>query len=294
LLIVDSIQALRCSAASSVPGSVTQVRESAARLVQYAKTRDVPVLLIGHVTKDGSVAGPRALEHVVDTVIQFEGERHHAHRILRTLKNRFGASDELGVFEMGDAGLTEVANPSRLFLARRATGVPGSAVLAAIEGSRPLLVEIQALVGPPIHGSPRRTVLGVDGARVAMILAVLQRRAGLELAQREVFVNVTGGLTLLEPGADLAVAAAVASSALGRSLPDACVVLGEIGLTGEIRGVARTAARLREAARLGFSRAVVPREGGSTGVDLEVREVAELAAALDDLLPDATRPCQIG
>lgn len=282
ILLVDSIQAVRCVELASVPGSVGQVKESAARLVALAKSTGLPVVLVGHVTKDGAIAGPRTLEHVVDTVIQFEGDRHHAHRILRALKNRFGPSDEIGVFSMGDAGLRGIDNPSEVFLAERAPGAPGSAVLAAIEGSRPLLVEVQALVGDVAHGSPRRVALGVDGGRVAMILAVLARRAGLDVAARDVFVNVAGGLETTEPAADLAVALAAASSLTGRALPARMTIFGEIGLAGEIRGVARLDARLREASRLGFETALVPAgssPASSSGVRLQ--PVRHLAEALD-------------
>jgi DNA repair protein RadA/Sms len=279
VLLVDSIQAVRCADLASVPGSVGQVRECAARLVALAKSAALPVVLVGHATKDGTIAGPRALEHVVDTVIQFEGDRHHAHRILRALKNRFGPSDEIGVFTMGDAGLSGIANPSEVFLAERASGEPGSAVLAAIEGSRPLLVEVQALVGETAYGSPRRTALGVDAGRLALILAVLQRRAGVDVASRDVFVNVAGGLDVAEPAADLAVALAAASSLSGRPIPERWTVLGEIGLAGEIRNVSRLEARLREAGRLGFDTALVPSGAvgaGSSGLRLlPVRHVAE-------------------
>lgn len=282
LVVVDSIQAVRCSGLESIPGSVSQVREAASRFVAWAKTSATPVLLVGHVTKDGALAGPRVLEHVVDTVIQFEGDRHHDHRLLRARKNRFGPTDELGVFAMTETGLVEVTDPSRLLLAERSEGAPGSAVLAAVEGTRPLLVEIQALAGDPIQGSPRRTVLGVDSNRVALILAVLQRRIGLELASRDVFVNVTGGLSIQEPAADLAVALAVVSSALQKALPPRLVLAGEIGLTGEIRAVSRMEPRLRETRRLGFERAVTPVSGlPATPLEgLRVTPVRDLDEAL--------------
>jgi len=282
VLLVDSIQAVRCSELTSVPGSVGQVRETAARLVALAKSTGLPVVLVGHVTKDGAIAGPRTLEHVVDTVIQFEGDRHHAHRILRALKNRFGPADEIGVFSMGDSGLRGIANASEVFLAERAPGSPGSAVLAAIEGSRPLLVEVQALVGETAYGSPRRVALGVDAARVAMILAVLARRAGLDVAGRDVFVNVAGGLETTEPAADLAVALAAASSLTGRPLGERMAILGEIGLAGEIRSVARLDARLREASRLGFDTALVPSGAASASyAEMRLVGVRHLAEALD-------------
>jgi DNA repair protein RadA/Sms len=280
-VVVDSIQAVRCSDLPSVPGTVGQVRESAARLVNLAKARGVPVLLVGHVTKDCSLAGPRALEHVVDTVLQFEGERHHAHRILRTLKNRFGASGELGVFTMTDSGLEGVANPSELFLSGRPTGTPGSVVLPAMEGTRPVLVEIQALVGEPAQGTPRRTTIGADPNRVALLLAVLQRRLGVDVGGRDVFVNVTGGLSVYEPAADLAIAAAVASSARRRPVPEDRTLLGEIGLTGEVRPVSRLDARLREAQRLGFTSAVVPLAAATAGDGIRRIGVRQVGEALE-------------
>ncbi|ANM28782.1 DNA repair protein RadA [Acidobacteria bacterium Mor1] len=291
VMIVDSIQAVQSSSVSSVPGSVGQVREAASRLVSYAKGTGTAVVLVGHVTKEGSLAGPRILEHAVDTVAQFEGDRHHAHRILRAIKNRFGATDEIGVFSMGERGLSGVANPSELFLAERQEQVPGSAVLAAIEGSRPLLIEVQALVGEPIQGSPRRTSLGVDGGRVALILAVLQRRAGLDLGSRDVFVNLTGGMSVAEPAADLAVAVAVGSSLAGLPVVEGRIACGEVGLTGEIRSVGRIESRLREAARLGFRSAVVPAScGGFDAVDgLEVYRAADVPEALRHMLGSAPR-----
>jgi len=292
LMVVDSIQAVRCADVDSVPGSVAQVREAASRFVALAKATGVPVFLVGHVTKDGALAGPRALEHAVDTVLQFEGDRHHAHRILRTLKNRYGASDEVGVFTMTDAGLRGVDSPSALFLAERPTLAPGSAVLAAIEGTRALLVEVQALVGEPVQGSPRRTALGVDGGRLALILAVLERRAGFDLATRDVFVNIPGGITVGEPAADLAVAIAAASSVSRRPLPEQVLLIGELGLAGEVRSVSRLETRLREAARMGFRTAVVPEaaRAAAAPAGLELRAVGQVGDALALLAPDgATR-----
>lgn len=287
LILVDSIQAMRCRDVDAAPGSVRQVREAAARLTEHAKREGVPTLLVGHVTKDGALAGPRVLEHLVDTVLQFEGEAQHEHRLVRARKNRFGPTDELGVFRMTERGLEEVPNPSEYLLSRRPVDRPGSAVAAAVEGTRPLLVEVQALVGDPTQGSPRRTALGVDGGRVALILAVLERAAGLRLGDRDVFVNVTGGIGLRETASDLAVAAAIASSAKGRALPSGTVLAGEIGLTGEIRSVSRPELRLREAARLGFSHAVVP-EGAPTRVEgirrVEVGRVEQaLVSCLDQM-----------
>lgn len=267
VMIIDSIQAVRCAGVDSIPGSVAQVREAAARFVDHAKRTSVPLLLVGHVTKEDRLAGPRALEHLVDTVIHFEGDRHHAHRVLRALKNRFGATDELGVFRMEESGLAEVSDPSDLFLGRRTAAATGAAVLPAIVGRRPLLVEVQALVGEVAQGSPRRTAVGVDNNRLAMILAVMQQNLGIDLQNRDVFANVAGGIGVGEPGADLALAAAVLSSARRRPLPARWVVMGEIGLTGEVRPVSRVSVRLREAARLGFEDALLPDRGAAEPVE---------------------------
>jgi DNA repair protein RadA/Sms len=257
-VVVDSIQTLHTSGLASAPGSVGQVRESASELVARCKATQTACFLIGHVTKEGSLAGPRVLEHLVDTVLYFEGDGAHALRVLRAVKNRFGSTNEVGVFEMGEGGLAEVANPSAAFLAERPVGAPGSAVLATLEGSRPVLVEIQALVARSVLAMPRRTAIGLDPGRVALLLAVLEKRAAVRLHDQDVFLNVAGGLRVDEPAADLAVAAAVASSARGRALPADVVVWGEVGLTGEVRSVARSDARLREATRLGFRRCLLP------------------------------------
>jgi DNA repair protein RadA/Sms len=257
-VVVDSIQTLHTSALGSAPGSVAQVRESASELVARCKAQQTACFLIGHVTKEGALAGPRVLEHLVDTVLYFEGDGAHALRILRAVKNRFGSTNEVGVFEMGERGLAEVANPSAAFLAERPAGAPGSAVLATLEGSRPVLVEIQALVARSVLAMPRRTAIGLDAGRVALLLAVLEKRSGVRLHDQDVFLNVAGGLRVDEPAADLAIAAAVASSAAGRPLAQDVVVWGEVGLTGEVRSVARSDARVREAARLGFRRCLLP------------------------------------
>ena len=257
-VVVDSIQTLHTAALASAPGSVGQVRESAALLVTRAKASGVACFLIGHVTKEGTLAGPRVLEHLVDTVLYFEGDGAHALRVLRAVKNRFGSTNEVAVFEMGEAGLAEVANPSAAFLAERPAGAPGSAVLATLEGSRPVLVEIQALVSRSGLAMPRRTTIGLDPGRVALLLAVLEKRMRMPLHDQDVFLNVAGGLRVDEPAADLAVVAAVASSARGRPLADDVAVWGEVGLTGEVRGVGRAEARLREAARQGFRRCILP------------------------------------
>jgi DNA repair protein RadA/Sms len=257
-LIIDSIQTVYVDGVESAPGTVTQLRASAQELIRLAKRRAMALFLVGHVTKDGQIAGPRVLEHMVDAVLYFEGDRGHQFRILRAVKNRFGAANEIGVFEMASTGLIEVANPSALFLAERDADVAGAAVFAGLEGSRPLLVEIQALVGSSAPGSPRRTVVGWDGARLAMLLAVLEARTGLAIAGRDVYLNVAGGLRVSEPAADLAVAAALISSLSGRPVPAAAVVFGEVGLAGEVRAVSQSDARLKEAAKLGFERAILP------------------------------------
>jgi DNA repair protein RadA/Sms len=258
LVVIDSIQTLWSDQLEAGPGSVTQVRAAAGELVRLAKKRGTAVVLVGHVTKDGQIAGPRVVEHMVDAVLSFEGERGYPFRILRGAKNRFGATDEIGVFEMGDSGLREVKNPSALFLNEGGERSAGAAVFAGIEGSRPVLVEFQALVAPSAYGTPRRAVVGWDSGRLAMVLAVLESRCGLSLGARDVYLNVAGGLRITEPAADLAAAAALASSALDMPLPQDCVVFGEISLSGDVRSVGRTDARLKEAAKLGFGRALAP------------------------------------
>ncbi len=252
IVIVDSVQTLWSDAHEAGPGSVTQVRACAGELVRMAKAGGPAVVLVGHVTKDGQVAGPRVVEHMVDAVLSFEGERGYPFRILRAGKNRFGATDEIGVFEMGDTGLREVPNPSALFLGEGKERAPGAAVFAGIEGSRPVLVEIQALVAPSAYGTPRRAVIGWETGRLAMVLAVLEARCGIGFGNQDVYLNVAGGLRINEPAADLAAAAALISSATGVPLPQGCVVFGEISLSGEIRAVGRAEARLREAQKLGF------------------------------------------
>jgi len=258
IVVIDSIQTLWSNAHEAGPGSIVQVRACAAELVRLAKAGGPAVILVGHVTKDGQIAGPRVVEHMVDAVLSFEGERGYPFRILRAGKNRFGATDEIGVFEMGDAGLREVANPSALFLGEGKDRAPGAAVFAGIEGSRPVLVEIQALVAPSAYGTPRRAVVGWDSGRLAMVLAVLEARCGLGFGDRDVYLNVAGGLRVNEPAADLAAAAALISSACDMPLPQGCVVFGEVSLSGEVRPVGRAEARLREAAKLGFDQALAP------------------------------------
>ena len=279
LLIVDSIQAVRAPELSSAAGTVSQVRECASLLLRYAKSRGVPVILIGHVTKDGSLAGPKSLEHLVDTVVTLEGERTSLRRLLRATKNRFGPVDELALYDMTGEGLAEIANPSAALLAERRQGLPGSAVTATREGSRCLLVEIQALVGPAMAGSPRRVAIGVDGGRLALLLAVLEG-AGLPLASREVFVSCAGGLEAGEPAADLAVVAALVSSARGRPIPGDVVCFGEIGLLGEVRRVPAAGSRLKEAAAMGFSTVYLPAGDAAEAArfqDLAIRPVDRVA-----------------
>lgn len=286
VLAIDSVQTMHSTAVESIPGSLSQVRETAGRLLSYAKTRNVPVFLVGHVTKEGALAGPKTLEHVVDCVLYFEGERTHNYRILRTTKNRFGSTNELGVFEMGTAGLSEVANPSALFLAERPLDAPGSVVVAAVEGSRPILVELQALVAHSA-GVPRRTALGVDPNRVSLLLAVLERRAGIDVLGQDVFVNVAGGVRLIEPASDLGLLAAVASSVRGRPVAPHTLCFGEVGLAGEVRAVGGLELRLNEAEKLGFRRCVLPelsRARLPSGCPLELVGVRDVEAALAALL----------
>ena len=289
-LAVDSVQTVFSSSLGGIPGSVGQVREAAGRLLTFAKQKGIPVILVGHVTKDGSIAGPKTLEHVVDTVMYFEGERTSSYRILRASKNRFGSTNEIGVFEMHAGGLREVENPSALFLAERALGAPGSVVAAAVEGTRPILVEVQALVASA-HGVPRRTTLGTDPQRVALLLAVLERRAGVDILGSDVFMNVAGGVRLDEPGADLAIVAALCSSARRRAVDPHTLVFGEVGLAGEVRAVGQADLRLAEAARLGFLRAVMPEanrlrlppSGNKKSSNLELIGVTRVEQALTAL-----------
>jgi DNA repair protein RadA/Sms len=286
LVVIDSIQTLWSDMHEAGPGSVTQVRACASELVRLAKKRGTSIVLVGHVTKDGQVAGPRVVEHMVDAVLSFEGERGYPFRILRGAKNRFGATDEIGVFEMGDAGLVEVRNPSALFLGEGGERAAGAAVFAGIEGSRPVLVEFQALVAPAAYGTPRRAVVGWDSGRLAMILAVLETRCGVGFGARDVYLNVAGGLRITEPAADLAAAAALMSSALEAALPQDCVVFGEISLSGDVRPVSRTEARLKEAAKLGFSRALGP-ASGADAAGSRLIGVSRLADAVRRIGEDA-------
>ena len=283
LLVVDSIQTLWSEGLEAAPGTVGQLRASAQALVGLAKRRGSIVLLIGHVTKEGAIAGPKVLEHMVDTVLYFEGERGEPYRILRAVKNRFGPANEIGVFEMAETGLLPVADASALFLAQREEGVAGSVVFAGIEGSRPLLVEIQALVAASPFGVPRRAVVGWDPGRLAMLLAVLETRCGLVTAGRDVYLNVAGGLEIAEPAADLAVAAAIVSALLGAPVPPSTVIFGEVGLAGEIRAVARAPARLKEAQKLGFRRAILPRAAAVEGGGMELDGLSRLVELVERL-----------
>jgi DNA repair protein RadA/Sms len=292
VLAIDSIQAVADPELPGVPGSLSQVRECAHRLVRLAKEQSVTVLMVGHVTKDGSLAGPRTLEHVVDTVLSFSGDRHHALRYLHASKHRFGSTQELGLLEMTEAGLVGVPDPSALFLADRCAGAPGSVVTPVLEGARPILVEVQALVtSASAGGAPRRAATGVDGARLALLLAVLQQRARLELAGRDVYVSVAGGIRVVEPGADLAVGLAVAGARLSRPVPAGTVVMGEIGLAGEVRQVPGASRRLAEAVRLGFGRAIVPSATPAVA-GVELVRVGSLADAIAAACapPDAGEP----
>ena len=259
-VVIDSIQTMVSNRLASAPGTVSQVRDCAAALIQQAKQLGHALILVGHVTKDGSIAGPRVLEHMVDAVLYFEGDKGHTHRILRAVKNRFGPAGEIGVFEMSDRGLIGIRDASRLFLAERAHGVPGSAVLACMEGTRPLLVEVQALVAPTVYATPKRSSVGIDINRIGMMAAVLERRIGIPLGQFDIYVNVAGGAKINEPAADLAVLLAIISAYREKPLPSELALFGEVGLTGEIRPVGNPEARAREAANLGFSQLLLPRE----------------------------------
>lgn len=286
VVVVDSIQTVVKPGLSSAPGSVGQVRECTADLMRLAKDQTICVLIVGHVTKEGQLAGPRVLEHIVDTVLYFEGDRHHAYRIIRATKNRFGSTNEIGVFEMRETGLRDVLNPSAAFLSERAAEAPGSAVVCALEGTRPLLVEVQALVTPTVFGMPRRTVAGVDYNRTVVLLAVLEKRAGMALASHDVYVSVAGGVNVDEPAIDLGVAAAVASSLRGRPVDPTAVAIGEIGLGGELRMVPQLEKRTLEAARLGFRRCIAPALAAELQVaGIELVPVSQVASALQHLIP---------
>lgn len=294
LVIIDSIQTMWADTVESAPGSVSQVRAVAHELTRFAKRRGLSVVLVGHVTKDGQIAGPRVVEHMVDTVLYFEGERGHQFRILRAVKNRFGASDEIGVFEMTNQGLAEVSNPSALFLADRGASTPGSVVFAGVEGTRPLLVEFQALVAPTPHSQPRRSVVGWDSARLAMILAVLEARCGIPFSGLDVYLNVAGGLKISEPAADLAVASALLSAREDISLPADTVIFGEISLSGALRPVSHAENRLKEAQKLGFTKALAPTNTKQSAVtDIKVTQVADLVSFVEEQFC-ADKPLHLG
>jgi DNA repair protein RadA/Sms len=292
LIVIDSIQTMWTEMVESAPGTVTQVRGAAQALIRFAKRSGAAIILVGHVTKDGQIAGPRVVEHMVDAVLSFEGDGAHQFRILRAVKNRFGPTDEIGVFEMTGAGLREVPNPSELFLSERDLGSPGTVVFAGIEGTRPLLVEIQALVAPTSLGTPRRSVVGWDSSRLSMVLAVLEAHCGVKLGGYDVYLNVAGGLRIQEPAADLAAAAALVSSLAGAALPAEAVYFGEISLSGAVRPVAQSAARLKEAAKLGFTRAFAPEtargEAGAEG-GLALTAIGSLTDLVADIAATSKR-----
>jgi DNA repair protein RadA/Sms len=258
-LLIDSIQTMFSPDVSSAPGTVSQVRESTMKLMIMAKQKGVPTFLIGHVTKDGAIAGPRIMEHMVDTVLYFEGDQNHVFRILRAVKNRFGSTNEIGVFEMKESGLAEVPNPSAVFLAERAANSPGSAVTACMEGTRPILVELQALISSAGFGTPRRTILGLDYNRVSLLVAVMEKKLGLNMAGQDIFMNVAGGVKISEPAVDLGIVSAIASSFLDRPIPEGMIPIGEVGLAGEVRGVSRLESRIAEIQKMGFTRCIVPK-----------------------------------
>jgi len=285
-VVVDSIQTMFNSDLTSAPGTVSQVRESTVRLMLMAKKTGIPIFLVGHVTKDGAIAGPKLLEHMVDTVLYFEGDRNHIFRILRAVKNRFGSTNEIGVFEMKDKGLDEVANPSAVFLSERPAGAAGSVVTASMEGTRPILVELQALASATNFGTPRRTILGLDPNRVALLAAVMEKMLGMHLMSYDIFMNVAGGVKVTEPAVDMAIVAAVASSFLDKAISDGTVVLGEIGLTGEVRAIGQVDTRIAESRKMGFNRCLLPKNNlkrlpDIDGIEIEgVKTVAEVVEHL--------------
>jgi DNA repair protein RadA/Sms len=286
VMVIDSIQTVYTEELISAPGSVSQVRECAAKLMFFAKKSDIPVFLVGHVTKEGAIAGPRVLEHIVDTVLYFEGDRGHSYRILRTVKNRFGSTNEIGIFEMSDSGLMEVANPSELFLLERPLQVSGSVVVASIEGTRPLMVELQSLVSQTNFGLPRRTIIGIDFNKVNLLVAVLEKKIGLHLGGMDIFVNVVGGLKLVEPAVDLGIITAVVSSLRNIPVDPHLFVFGEAGLSGEIRAVAHAETRLKEASKIGFTHAVIPAgnaEKMRDGFGLKIRGVRNVEECVETI-----------
>ncbi|WP_453992482.1 DNA repair protein RadA [Bacillus nitroreducens] len=286
-VVIDSIQTIYHSEITSAPGSVSQVRECTAELMRIAKTNGIAIFIVGHVTKEGNIAGPRLLEHMVDTVLYFEGERHHTYRILRAVKNRFGSTNEMGIFEMKEKGLEEVANPSEIFLEERSAGAAGSTVVASMEGTRPVLVEIQALISPTSFGNPRRMATGIDHNRVSLLMAVLEKRAGFLLQNQDAYLKVAGGVKLDEPAIDLAVALSIASSFRDQPTNPADIIIGEVGLTGEIRRVSRIEQRVQEAAKLGFKRVILPERnlgGWTIPKGIEVIGVSDIRQAIQHTL----------
>ncbi|MDH3883673.1 MAG: DNA repair protein RadA [Desulfobacterales bacterium] len=286
VVVIDSIQTMYNAELASAPGSVSQVRESTVRLMMMAKKSGIPTLLVGHVTKDGAIAGPKLLEHMVDTVLYFEGDRNHIFRILRAVKNRFGSTNEIGVFEMKDQGLDEVANPSAVFLSERPANAPGSAVTASMEGTRPILVELQALASSTSFGTPRRTILGLDPNRVALLAAVMEKQLGMHLMGYDIFMNVAGGVKVIEPAVDMAIVSAIASSFLDKPVSNGTVVLGEVGLTGEVRAIGQVDARVAEAKKMGFKRCLVPDSNLKRIPDIdgiEISGIKKVSEAVDTL-----------
>jgi len=286
VLVIDSIQTMYSSELTSAPGSVTQVRESTVRLMLMAKKTGVPTFLVGHVTKDGAIAGPRLLEHMVDTVLYFEGDRNHVFRILRAVKNRFGSTNEIGVFEMKEKGLVEVTNPSAVFLSERTVNAPGSVVAASMEGTRPILIELQALAGSTNLGTPRRTILGLDQNRVALLVAVMEKKLGMHLMGHDIFMNVAGGVKVDEPAVDLAIVSAIASSFVDRPVQENSTVMGEVGLTGEVRPIGQVEMRVAEACKMGFTRCLIPESNlrrMSAARDIELIGVTTVSDAVEQL-----------
>jgi len=281
VIVIDSIQTMYSSELTSAPGSVSQVRESTMKLMIMAKSKNIPVFLVGHVTKDGAIAGPRLLEHMVDTVLYFEGDKNHVFRILRAVKNRFGSTNEIGVFEMVDKGLAEVSNPSEVFLAERPESVPGSVVTASMEGTRPILVELQALASSTNFGTPRRTILGLDQNRVALLVAVMEKKLGMHLLGHDIFMNVAGGVRVDEPAVDLGIVSAVASSFLDQPIKNGTVVFGEVGLAGEVRAIGQIEKRLAEAEKMGFSKCIIPESNLKRAADAEGIELAGIKTIED-------------
>ncbi len=289
--VIDSIQTIYSEDIGAAPGSLSQVKESTAQLIYLAKKKELPIFIVGHVTKEGAIAGPRILEHMVDTVLYFEGEEHYAYRVLRAVKNRFGSTDEIGIFQMQEKGLIEVLNPSEMFLAERPEGVPGSVVTSSIEGTRSLLVEVQALLNPANFGMPQRRATGVDYNRVSLLLAVLEKRAGLPLRNQDVFVNVAGGVKVEEPAVDLGIVGAIASSFKNIPADPETVVVGEVGLAGEVRGVSQIEKRVREASKLGFKRILIP-EANLKGLDKPGKIEIKGVRRVDETLQSLLKPCK--